>query len=135
MVDGAVRLCAGGELAEGGTARVFDVLEFGRPLRAFALRVDGEVVGYLNRCAHIPAEMDWLPGEFLGPDRYHIVCSIHGATYEPRHGRCVGGPCRGALTAIRVAEIDGQVYWYPSRDIRPPVLDVVGAAGRTGSLE
>ena len=27
--------------------------------------------------------MDWQPGEFLDADRRWIVCSIHGATYEP----------------------------------------------------
>jgi hypothetical protein len=35
------------------------------PARAFALRFDGRVVAYLNRCAHVPTEMDWQPGEFL----------------------------------------------------------------------
>ena len=73
-----------------------------QPARAFALRFDGRVVAYLNRCAHVPTEMDWQPGEFLDADRDWIVCSIHGAAYEPRDGRCVGGPCgRGRLTALR----------------------------------
>ena len=46
------------------------------------------------------------------------------AAYEPLDGRCVGGPCgRGRLAAVAVAEIDGQVYWYPSRYIRPVPFD------------
>ena len=114
------RLCASAELAERGDAVLFDVLQWGQPARAFALRIDGRVVAYLNRCAHVPTEMDWQPGQFLDSERQFIVCSIHGATYEPETGRCVGGPCgRGRLTALRVEERDGQVYWYPSRDIRP----------------
>jgi len=77
-------------------------------------------VAYLNRCVHVPTELDWQPGEFLDGDKRWIICSIHGATYEPSDGRCVGGPCgRGRLTALRVEERDGQVYWYPSRDIQP----------------
>jgi hypothetical protein len=52
-------------LAERGRAKVWEVLEYGRPARAFALRFDGVVRAYLNRCAHVPAEMDWQPGEFL----------------------------------------------------------------------
>ena len=82
-------------------------------------------MAYLNRCAHVPTEMDWQPGEFLDSDKRFIICSIHGATYEPRDGRCVGGPCgRGRLDgACDVAERDGQVYWYPSRDIRPVPFD------------
>ncbi len=117
-------LCAADQLAERGTAIVFDVLHFREPARAFALRFDGEVVAYLNRCLHVPTEMDWQHGEFLDGDREFIICSIHGATYEPRGGRCVGGPCgRGKLTALKVIERDGQVYWYPSRDTQPVLFE------------
>jgi hypothetical protein len=45
---------------------------------------------------------------------------MHGASYDPSSGRCVGGPCgRGRLTPVEVVESNGQVGWYPSRDIRP----------------
>lgn len=120
----AEHLCASADLAERGTAWVWDVLEYGRPARAFALRFEGRVVAYLNRCAHVPAEMDWQPGQFLDMDRRWILCSIHGAAYEPADGRCIGGPCgRGRLQAIGVEERDGQVYWYPSRDIAAVPFD------------
>jgi nitrite reductase/ring-hydroxylating ferredoxin subunit len=127
-------LCASAELDDGGRAWVFDVLEFGRPARAFVLRFDGRIVAYLNRCAHVPTEMDWQPGQFLDGDKRFIVCSIHGASYEPRDGRCVGGPCgRGRLRPLSVHEAEGQVYWYPSRDIRPVPFDDPAADDRTGS--
>jgi nitrite reductase/ring-hydroxylating ferredoxin subunit len=117
-------LCASADLVESGKALVFDVLQYRQPARAFALRFDGQVVAYLNRCVHVPAEMDWQPGEFLDSDKRFILCSTHGAAYEPTDGRCVGGPCgRGRLTALQVLERDGQVYWYPSTDIRPVVFD------------
>jgi nitrite reductase/ring-hydroxylating ferredoxin subunit len=113
-------LCDSAALAEKGRAVLFDVLQFGAPARAFALRFDGRVVAYLNRCAHVPTELDWQPGEFLDAAREWIVCSIHGASYEPKSGRCAGGPCgRGHLTVIETEERDGRVYWYPSRDTRP----------------
>jgi nitrite reductase/ring-hydroxylating ferredoxin subunit len=114
------QLCAAGDLAERGRAVVFDVLLWNEPARAFALRIDGRVVAYLNRCVHVAAEMDWQEGEFLDAERQWIVCSIHGATYAPSTGQCVGGPCgRGRLMALAVEERDGKVYWYPSRDIQP----------------
>ncbi len=114
------RLCASAELAERGDAVLFNVLQWGQPARGFALRIEGRVVAYLNRCAHVPTEMDWQPGQFLDSERQFIVCSIHGATYEPETGRCVGGPCgRGRLVVIEVEERDGEVYWYPSRDTQP----------------
>lgn len=117
-------LCASSELSERGIAFIWDVLQYRQPVRAFAMRFDGRVVAYLNRCVHVPTEMDWQPGQFLDMDKRWILCSIHGATYEPRDGRCIGGPCgRGKLTAIDVIEREGQVYWYPSRDIRPVAFD------------
>ncbi len=133
-------LCASADIAERGKGWIWDVLEYGRPARAFALRIDGAVVAYMNRCLHVPTEMDWQPGEFLDMDRRYILCSVHGATYEPKDGRCIGGPCgRGKLTAIAVQEDGGQVYWYPSRDIRPvpfddpaPVPTPAPAPGTTG---
>jgi nitrite reductase/ring-hydroxylating ferredoxin subunit len=113
-------LCPSTALAERGTAWVWDVLQYGQPARAFALRFDGQVRAYLNRCVHVPAEMDWLPGEFLDSDKRWILCSIHGASYEPANGRCVGGPCgRGSLVPIQTLEADGRVLWQPTRDIRP----------------
>ena len=115
-----VRLCPSDALAEKGLAYVFDVLQWREPVRAFALRFDGQVVAYLNRCVHVPSEMDWQPGEFLDSRQEFIVCATHGAEYEPLTGRCAGGPCgRGRLTQLRVEERDGSVYWYPSRDTRP----------------
>ncbi len=113
-------VCDSLDLPDRGRAFVFDLMEFGRPVRGFVLRFDGRVVGYINRCAHVPAEMDWQPGEFLDGDRREIVCAIHGATYDPRTGRCTGGPAgRGRLKPLRVAESDGKVYWYPSGEFEP----------------
>lgn len=115
-----VPLCASEDLAELGQAVCFDVEEFGRKAPAFAVRHEGQVRAFLNRCAHVPAEMDWQPGQFWDADRRYIVCSIHGALYEPTTGRCVSGPCRGArLLPIRTAEQGGQVCWYPDELIQP----------------
>ena len=118
-------LCNSADLVERGQARLFDVLLWGQPVRAFALRFEGQPVAYINRCAHVPVELDWQPGEFLDHDKRWIVCAVHGASYEPADGRCVGGPCgRSKLMRVTVAEQAGQVSWYASSDIRP-VLPVV----------
>ena len=120
-------LCRADELAESGRAVGFDVMLWRQPARAFALRFHGRVVAYINRCAHVPTEMDWQPGEFLDADKRHIVCSIHGAMYDVPSGRCIGGECgKGRLMAIDVSERDGQVCWYPSRDIKPLAFDDEG---------
>jgi len=121
-------LCSAAELIERGRAKVFDVLLWGQPARAFVMRFDGALVGYVNRCAHVPVELDWLPGEFLDREQRFIVCAVHGATYNPLDGRCVGGPCgRGKLMALSCAELDGLACWYPSADVRPPLFDKTAA--------
>jgi len=117
-------LCASDALVERGTALVFDVTLWGQPARAFAMRFDGRAVAYMNRCAHVPTELDWQPGEFLDHDKRWIVCSLHGATYEPSDGHCIAGPCRGErLMALDLVERDGQVSWYPTPDIQPLSFD------------
>jgi nitrite reductase/ring-hydroxylating ferredoxin subunit len=131
-VSDAQALCASSELLERGQAIVFDVVLWRAPARAFALRFDGKVVAYMNRCAHVPSEMDWQVGQFLDMDKRWIICSVHGATYEPADGQCVGGPCgRGRLMPIATDEREGMVYWYPSRDIQPVAFDDVGPANGT----
>ncbi|MDQ6680518.1 MAG: Rieske (2Fe-2S) protein, partial [Pseudomonadota bacterium] len=51
-------LCASAVLEEKGRAFVFDVTQYNQPARAFVMRYGGRVVAYLNRCAHVPTEMD-----------------------------------------------------------------------------
>jgi nitrite reductase/ring-hydroxylating ferredoxin subunit len=117
-------LCRSDELVERGKGVVFDVMLWRQPVRAFALRIDGRVVAYINRCAHVPSELDWNPGEFLDAERTTIVCAVHGAQYSPSSGHCLGGPCgRGRLMPLDVSESDGDVSWYPSRDIMPLSFD------------
>lgn len=118
--DRGERLCASADITERGSAWLWDVRQYGQQQRAFALRFDGQVVAYINRCVHVPTQLDWQPGQFFDHDKRWIMCSLHGAMYEPANGQCIGGPCgKGRLTAITTQERDGQVLWYPSRDIRP----------------
>lgn len=113
-------LCDSAALQECGDAVLFEVSEWGQSTPAFAVRFDNVAVAYLNRCAHIPAEMDWQPGKFWDMDKRFIICSVHGALYDPPNGLCVSGPCHGAhLVAIDVREEGGQVYWYPSERFQP----------------
>lgn len=120
MPDG-VALCASAQLVDSGDAHVFDLHEWGRPARAFVLRFEGRVQGFLNRCAHVPVELDWQPGRFFDDTGRWLVCAVHGAVYDPASGLCVAGPCRHRrLKPIAVEEHQGTVYWYPSAELAAP---------------
>lgn len=88
-------VCTLGELAEHG-ARGFSVGEGDWPLRGLVVALpDGGLRGYVNTCPHAGHPLDLLPHRFLTADRSSIVCSSHGALFEPSTGRCVAGPCAG----------------------------------------
>jgi nitrite reductase/ring-hydroxylating ferredoxin subunit len=104
-------ICASAELADGGPGVRFKVDVRGAPAAAFAVRYNGGVYAYLNSCAHLPVELDWMEGEFFDKAGLYLICATHGATYEPDSGYCVMGPCKGQrLIAVKVAERDGNVY-------------------------
>jgi nitrite reductase/ring-hydroxylating ferredoxin subunit len=113
-------LCASADLQECDGSFTFEVMEDGRSAPAFAIRFDNQAQAFLNRCAHVPSEMDWQPGQFWDQDKRFIICSVHGALYEPSDGLCVSGPCHGKhLTPIALHERDGQVFWQPTEQLQP----------------
>jgi nitrite reductase/ring-hydroxylating ferredoxin subunit len=108
-----VTVCASTALVDGGEGVRFEIERDGKSMQAFAIRFQGRVHGYLNRCAHVPIELDWNHGEFFDSSKLYLMCSTHGAIYVPETGRCVGGPCRGGrLEPVVLEESDGQV-WRP----------------------
>ncbi|MGQ9725420.1 MAG: Rieske (2Fe-2S) protein [Tepidimonas sp.] len=115
-------LCQATDLVDAGEAVPFDVRYRGQACRAFAIRYQGQVRAYLNRCSHVAMEMDWMPNRFFDLTGHFLVCGAHGALYEPHTGRCVGGPCRGPLVAIGVCERDGVVFWQSKYDLQPLVF-------------
>ena len=72
---------------------------------------DGQQVrAWLNVCPHAGRRLDWAPGKFLKSREGHLVCAVHGATFELVNGNCIAGPCRGdALRSVAVEVRDGQV--------------------------
>ena len=101
-----IRLCAPHELAE-GQSRGF-VLEGSKLL---AVRKDGQVHFYQNRCPHRGIPLEWLPDQFLDHSGSLIQCATHGALFLIDTGECVAGPCAGqSLTALACRE-DAEAIW------------------------
>ena len=104
-------ICSAAALEEKGTGVRFTVVRHGGEEPAFVVRYGGIPRAYLNRCAHVPVELDWAEGEFFDFSKLYLICSTHGAMYLPDSGHCVAGPCKGArLHPLKVEERDGEVY-------------------------
>lgn len=120
MDDISIFICPSSMLEDGGKGVRFPVTAGGEDSTAFVIRYGNSVYAYLNRCVHVPIELDWNEGDFFESSGLYLMCSTHGALYAPETGRCAGGPCRGGrLHSIAVYEKDNQVFWTPDDYIRP----------------
>lgn len=118
-------ICLSEQLLEGGKGLRFKVRVGDYDTSGFVVRYDGVVRGYLNRCAHVPIELDWAEGEFFESSGLYLMCSTHGAIYSPDTGHCVGGPCRGGrLRPITVREQDGQIAWQADDYVKFPTTTI-----------
>lgn len=89
-----VPLCVETDIADPG-ARSF-VLQIGQAFfHGFVVRKDGQVAGYIDRCPHAGYPLAVELDRYLTPDGSMILCSWHGAAFEPLTGACVAGPCAG----------------------------------------
>jgi nitrite reductase/ring-hydroxylating ferredoxin subunit len=121
----ALPICEADAVLEGGRGVRFAVSAFGDDATGFVVRYGGQVYGYLNRCAHVPIELDWAEGEFFESSGLYLMCSTHGAVYLPDSGECAGGPCKGGrLRPIALREEQGMIYWQPDEFIKPPHIPI-----------
>ena len=104
-------ICTSSSLADGGAGVRFKVMTLEGEAPAFAVRFGGKIYAYLNRCAHVPVELDWSDGAFFDYSKLYLICATHGAQYLPENGVCVMGPCKGKrLTPVAIEERDGQIF-------------------------
>ena len=99
------------DMKNGGLGIRFSVRVAGEVIPAFAVRYDNVVRAFKNRCGHIAINLDMQPGNFFTEEGDFLVCSTHGALYQPDSGKCTGGPCFGVgLEALEVVERSGYLY-------------------------
>lgn len=76
-----------------------------------AVRRNGEVFVYRNRCPHRGVALQWQADQFLDSSASLIRCASHGALFLIETGECVAGPCEGqALTPVACRE-DQRGIW------------------------
>lgn len=111
MAENERLICASADLQNEGPGVRFELTRHGQPVPAFVIRYGGKVYGYINRCGHVPVELDFQPGEFFDHSRLYLICATHGALYDPATGACLGGRCSGrGLVKLDAVERDGAVY-------------------------
>jgi nitrite reductase/ring-hydroxylating ferredoxin subunit len=99
-----------GELAPGESKR-FELDCEGRAIPGVLVNVRGELHAYVNRCRHVPMELDWVENQFFTDDGQYLQCATHGAWYVPETGECVAGPpCGKSLIRVPI-EMQGRVVF------------------------
>lgn len=107
-------LCPASELAE-GRYREFQVEHDGETLWLIATRYQGRVRAWLNLCPHQGRPLNFAPDRFLTDKDNRLVCSHHGAVFEPSTGECVAGPCKNAaLREVSIDEPNGEIFVSPA---------------------
>jgi len=103
-------LCALSDLQENDT-RGFDMGADSQPQHIFIVLRKQQVYGYVNRCPHLGASMEWVPDQFLDYQGLFIQCALHGAIFAVDSGLCLRGPCAGSsLQRVRIEIDKGQIY-------------------------
>lgn len=88
----------------------------------FAVKKDGKIYLYWNRCPHLGTPLEWLENQFLDADGALIQCSTHGALFQIENGHCLAGPCRGKyLQKVPFTILNDQIMVEESH-LKPPVL-------------
>ena len=104
-------ICSSEDLPEGGKGVRFVVETEAGERPAFVIRYAGVPSAFVNSCAHMGVELDWMPTEFFDDSGLYLVCATHGALFLPGSGACIAGPCKGkSLRALSVEERDGAVF-------------------------
>src|SRR5262245_32007378 len=65
MAEHSRLICRSEDLQDGGAGVRFELEWHGELTPAFAVRYAGKAYAYLNRCGHVPVQLDWQPGEFF----------------------------------------------------------------------
>lgn len=111
MADNERLICNSDAIVNQGVGVRFAIPELGDRQTGFVVRYQDTPRAFVNRCAHVPIELDWNEGDFFDVSKTYLICSTHGAHYAPTSGYCVLGPCKGKrLMPLQVSERDGQIF-------------------------
>jgi nitrite reductase/ring-hydroxylating ferredoxin subunit len=99
--------CAAATVPSGRTA-TFRIQRDGRTVHGFVVNHGGQYRAYVNSCPHVGTPLDLWPNEFYTDDGRDLICSTHGALFDPTSGRCTAGPCVGDRLMPLPLTLDGE---------------------------
>ncbi|MEC9374913.1 MAG: Rieske 2Fe-2S domain-containing protein [Pseudomonadota bacterium] len=83
----------------------------GWPFRGFLVHWQGKVHAYANTCPHAGHALNLFDNRFFNKDQTFLICSSHGALFQPETGLCVAGPCLGKRLSPLICQIENnKVY-------------------------
>ncbi|MGC1304358.1 MAG: Rieske 2Fe-2S domain-containing protein [Caulobacteraceae bacterium] len=74
----------------------------------FVVRQGEAVRGYVDSCPHVGLPLALTATGYLTRRGDYIMCSTHGALFQPADGLCVGGPCAGRSLRPWPVEVAGE---------------------------
>jgi len=72
----------------------------------FLVRQGDDVRCFVNICPHAGRALSLPDGRVFLHKGEHIICPIHGATFDLLSGKCTGGPAADPLKSVPV-KLDG----------------------------
>ncbi|MBB3103475.1 Rieske (2Fe-2S) protein [Azomonas macrocytogenes] len=96
-----------------------EVIHGGKPASVIVIRYQGQYLAYLNRCVHMPRELDCEHDMIFDAGTEKLRCSMHGIQYDPLTGQSLSAMCPGeALQSIRLSE-DEVGLWIRDKRVKP----------------
>lgn len=103
-------LCLLSELSDPGSKGPFRVGD----TNVFVVRQGDQVRAWVDSCPHAFAPLEMEPDRFLDLTGTYVLCTMHGAHFDPLDGACAMGPCKGRrLTAYPIRIHNGKVIAEP----------------------
>ena len=113
--ESMILLCRAEDLTPNG-AKGMVLGEGADRLDVLVVAKDGKHHAYINSCPHQFIPLEIFPDHFFSEDKKHLICSGHGALFEPDTGLCVDGPCEDEfLDRLEIVEKDGGIYLNETR--------------------
>lgn len=74
----------------------------------FLVRKGADIRCFVNICPHAGRALSLPDGRVFLHKGEHILCPVHGATFEVLSGKCTGGPAGEPLNSVPI-RLDGDV--------------------------